>query len=174
MSPRGIRRVVEIGGVAKPELLRRLAAAQVQFNEYARTLFAHPLFVTSEARLSLVTIELSVAGLALPRGGTFVEACAHAARLGLRLCPLELGPHLRLQWLDQPEVSDDPQARRNTAPRGAVTVASAPLDEDDDTPKGFYLRRTPGGVWLRGYRSWAGHVLDADDRLVWCESVAAA
>jgi hypothetical protein len=163
----GVRRTVEIGGVTKSDLLLRLQTSQVQLNDFARALFAHPQFVTSPERVSLVTRELSVADLGLPNGGTMAEVNERAERLGLAVCPLEVGPHLRLQWLDQPAAPDDPQAPRNTAPPGAVTVASAPLSEDDDTPKGFYLRRTHSGLWLRGYRSWAGHVLSAADRLVW-------
>ncbi|MGO1200370.1 MAG: hypothetical protein ACTMKY_10790 [Dermabacteraceae bacterium] len=37
------------------------------------------------------------------------------------------------------------------APRGALHVLSAPLSEDHEYPKGFYLRRVDGVSWLRGY-----------------------
>ena len=57
---------------------------------------------------------------------------------------------------------------------GAVVVASPPLDERDETPKGFYLRRIHGVLWLRGYWSWAGHVWSPQDVLVFRRSGDAA
>ncbi|MDA0708693.1 MAG: helicase, partial [bacterium] len=48
-------------------------------------------------------------------------------------------------------------------------IASQILTEDDDFPKGFYLRRIKGVLWLRGYRSWPGHVWEPDDHFVFSE-----
>jgi len=48
-------------------------------------------------------------------------------------------------------------------------VASAPLAQDDETPKGFYLRRIEGVLWLRGYRSWPGHIWSPQDMFVFSE-----
>ena len=81
-------------------------------------------------------------------------------------CPLELGPHLRMQYLDQPEGGDGSPLTHGRAPAGSITVASFPLDESDETPKGFYLRRVDGVLWLRGYWSWAGHVWGPTDLLL--------
>ena len=89
---------------------------------------------------------------------------SRALASGLGECPLELGPHLRLQFSDQPEAPDLPTAHR--APPGSLTVASRPLDDGDESPQGFYLRRVGGVSWLRGYRSWAGHVWSPGDVLV--------
>ena len=85
------------------------------------------------------------------------------------LCPLELGPHLRLQFTDQPEGSLGQPVSQNCAPPGSLTVASAPLAQDDETPKGFYLRRIEGVLWLRGYRSWPGHIWSPQDMFVFSE-----
>ena len=40
------------------------------------------------------------------------------------------------------------------------------LSDDDEVPKGFYLRRIEGVLWLRGYRAGAEHVWSPDDRLL--------
>jgi hypothetical protein len=37
-------------------------------------------------------------------------------------------------------------------PAGALHVASEPVSEDVEYPKGFYLRVVDGQAWLRGYR----------------------
>jgi hypothetical protein len=51
-------------------------------------------------------------------------------------------------------------------------VASRPLDESEETPKGFYLRRNDGVLWLRGYWSHAGHLWSPEDLLVFSRPAA--
>jgi len=114
-------------------------------------------------------LSLSVAELGFPDGATFAKIVERATRNGLLLCPLELGPHLRLQFTDQPEGSLGQPVSQNCAPPGSLTVASAPLAQDDETPKGFYLRRIEGVLWLRGYRSWPGHIWSPQDMFVFSE-----
>ena len=96
-----------------------------------------------------------------------------SAELGLSLCPLELAPHLRLQYLDQPEGYSGHPPSQHRAPPGSITVASAQLSEDDDLPKGFYLRRIEGVLWLRGYRCGAEHIWSPEDHFVFCRPYAA-
>jgi hypothetical protein len=114
----------------------------------------------------LETIECSVAELGLPRGGSFSQVLEQAIAEGLSVCPLELGPHLRLQFTDQAEGLVGYPPSRHRAPPGSVTVASAALADDEETPRGFYLRRMEGVLWLRGYRCGADHVWSPDDRFV--------
>ena len=47
-------------------------------------------------------IVLSVAELGFPNGATRKDIYNKALSLGLQLCPAEVGPQLRLQYLDQP------------------------------------------------------------------------
>ena len=160
---------VHIGGVKKEELRSRLQRAGVLLNEAAATLFANVRFTTSLSSEPMKAATLSVAELGFPDGATFATIVERANRNGLLLCPLELGPHLRLQFTDQPEGSLGQPVSQNCAPPGSLTVASAPLAQDDETPKGFYLRRIEGVLWLRGYRSWPGHIWSPQDMFVFSE-----
>ena len=108
----------------------------------------------------------SVADLGFDSGATYEQLTARALESGLAECPLELGPHLRMQFLDQPEGAFGVPTTHGRAPPGGLTVASPPLDDTDETPKGFYLRRVDGVLWLRGYWSWAGQVWSPEDVLV--------
>ena len=155
---------VEVGGITKPELLDRLEHAGVRLNEAAHTLFASDRLATAAARRRVDVVEVSVAALGFPDGATLEQAVARAATRGLEPCPLELAPCWRLQYADQPEGALGQPPTRHRAPPGAVTVVSAPPDGEDE-PWGFYLRRIDGVLWLRGYRSWAGHVWRPDDVL---------
>lgn len=157
---------VTIGGMTKHELLALLEAAGVKLNAMARRLFDDGRFVTSTQPSVLRTCEISVEGLGFAAGATIAQILARAAELGMLPGPLELGPHLRLQYLDQPEERNDLAEVRGSAPTDAVTVASIPISDDEDFPCGFYLRRIDGVLWLRGYQSWAGHLWNVKDRFV--------
>lgn len=133
-------RIVRTGGVAKDELLRRLRHNGIRMNTYADRLFADPDFATTPVPHDVRVVFVSMAEIGLPDGGRYREILAHAASKGLEPCPLELAPHLRLDYRDQPEGP-------------YLTVASAERSPDPDTPNGFYIRHLDGELWLRGYES---------------------
>jgi hypothetical protein len=169
-----ITRIVRVGGMSKPELLAEFHARGIELNEAARRLFAHDSFTTSDVASLAHTVEVSVVDLGCIRGATRAQIQERAAELGLSLCPLELGPHLRLQFLDQPEGYIDRPPLQHRAPPGAITVASMQLSDDDGIPKGLYLRRINGVLWLRGYWSGQDHIWRPEDRLVFCHSAVLA
>lgn len=163
-----VDRTVRIGGMGKSELLAELQRNGIQLNDYARILFAHSGFTTASATSDVATVELAVRNLGYARGATIAQLHERAIDLGLELCPLELGPHLRLQVLDQPEGHRGHPPSSHKAPPGSVTVASRPLTDEHETPKGFYLRRIDGVPWLRGYRCALDDLWSPEDRLVFC------
>lgn len=162
----GVTRAVRIGGLTKEELLTALQRAGVELNEIGRTLFAHAGFTTAAAVSTVETVELAVADLGFGDGAVMATILERGRERGLGPCPLELGPHLRLQYRDQPEGHVGQPPTRHQAPPGSITVVSAPLSADEEVPKGFYLRRIDGVAWLRGYRSGPEHVWSAQDRLL--------
>lgn len=162
-------RTVTIGGLTKAELLEQLHAQAISLNESAQRLFDNALFSTAPTCSSVTTVELTVQDLGFPQGAKIAEIQARAKTLGLGLCPLELAPQLRLQYLDQPEGYWGQPVRPHQAPSGSITIVSEELTPEEDVPKGFYLRRIKGELWLRGYRSWAGHVWNAEDHLLFCQ-----
>ena len=150
-KPRFHARELRVGGVSKDALLERLAEHGVSLNEYARILFADEAFTTSPEARRVRVLFVDLPDLGLPEGGTFPEILAAAAAFGLEPCPLELAPHLRLDYLDQPEGP-------------YLTVASIKHHEDPEAPNGFYLRRREDGLWLRGYRADDDFVYPLDFR----------
>ncbi len=161
-----IIRTVPVGGLTKSELLQELQRNAISMNEAGETLVASDQFTTSETRYSVTTVELTVGNLGFSRGATMAEIYTGAGVLGLDLCPLEVGPHLRLQYRDQPEGHWGQPVRHHQAPAGSITVASTPLTDDDDVPKGLYLRRITSVRWLRGYRSGPEHIWAPDDHFI--------
>jgi hypothetical protein len=157
-----------VGGISKERLLASLYETHIQLNDAAKTLFASDLFVVSGTRRYLHTIEVAVVDLDFSEGATMPEIQKMAQENGLVLPPLELGPHMRLQYLDQIEGSIGHQKTKNQAPPESLTIASAPICENHEFPKGFYLRRIEGILWLRGYRDDLEHIYNPRDRLIFC------
>lgn len=151
------RITLRVGGQTRTELTRRLGEAGVLLNAHAETLLEHPAFDDPEPRVLQVEL-LTVADLGLPEGGTLPQVLAAGADLGLAPCPLETAPYLRLAMPDQAGAPDSVLSA-GRAPTGAVHVVSAPVSEDVEHPKGFYLRVVDGQAWLRGFR--------CDDTYVW-------
>lgn len=162
----GILRRFELGGLSKSELRERLRSFDIQVNPIGEQLFRHPLFVPTQSIYPLSTVELSVAELGLGNGGTLGEIVEQMRKVELDFCPLETGPFWRLQFLDQAEGAIGQPPTKNCAPPGAITVLSRPLDSSDGTPKGFYLRKIEGMLWLRGYVSGDDHCWSPLDRLL--------
>jgi hypothetical protein len=69
----------------------------------AAEIIGRPAFRLSRARADVDLVVLSVSELGFKdEGATMAEIHARAQQLGLELCPAEVGPQLRLQYLDQP------------------------------------------------------------------------
>ncbi|MGS2778726.1 helicase [Robertmurraya sp. GLU-23] len=164
-----ISRTVEVGGLSKEELIEKLTQSSIMINEYGKRLFASDQFTTSEKKYSLQSVELTVGNLGFLEGATTGQIYRRASELGLDLCPVELGPHLRLAYLDQPEGEAGNSLQKQQAPFGSITIASEILSEEDNFPKGFYLRRINRGLWLRGYLADHLHVWNADDHFIFCQ-----
>ena len=169
-----IRRKVSIGGLSKSALLDRLASTGVEINSIGLQLFADESFRTLELPTIVESVQTTVAELGLPHGGVFAQVIKAAQERDLALCQLELGPHLRLALLDQVEGAQGFEKTQHKAPPGAITVMSQPISEHGGEVRGFYLRRIEGTLWLRGYKSWSGHVWDPEDMLLFTSAPNAA
>ena len=155
---------VSIGGMGKSDILRAARERNVHLNTAAEVLFEDRRFTTLDRQHITGIVALSVAELGFGGGATYGQIAERALESGFFECPLELGPHLRLQFLDQPDAAMP--LTHGRAPPGSLTIASGPLDDADETAKGFYLSHVEGVLWLRGYWSWAGHVWSPEDVLV--------
>ncbi len=153
---------VRFGGSPRGELLESLRCAGVQLNAHAETLLDQPLF-DNPGEQTMRFAERSVAQLGLPDGGVLTEVFGAARSAGLNLVPLEAAPWLRLATLAQ-QASPDSELSAGRAPDGAITVASDPVNDDPNFPKGFYVRVVDREPWLRGYRCDDTYVFGPEQR----------
>lgn len=110
--------IVQIGGRTGDELLAELTAADIKLNEHARTLLGSGKFPADGKPRQLAVVVASVADLGLTSGASFEAICGKALERQLALCPIELAPHFRLQYRDQPEGFTGYPGTRGVAPPG--------------------------------------------------------
>lgn len=161
-------RTIEIGGFTSSQLLQQLKQQSISLNGYAEQLLTDDRFTTSTTKSIYTTAELTVSDLGFSHGANTEQIFEKAQTLGLERCPLELAPYLRMAYLDQPE-GVTAHSVQQQAPSGSITIASSPLIEDDEFPKGFYLRRIDGVLWLRGYCADHLHIWNPTDHFIFCK-----
>jgi hypothetical protein len=135
--------------------------AGVLLNASADVLIENEVFDRQE-RECLDVVQSTVGQLGFENGASLSAILAEAQALGLALCPAVTGPYLRLVSTGQTTAPDSVMSN-GSAPSGSITVASAPLEDDDDYPKGFYLRVVDGVPWLRGYHASDEHIWSPHD-----------
>ncbi|WP_427129109.1 hypothetical protein [Pseudarthrobacter sp. S9] len=155
---------VWVGGLSRRQLMICLSARGILVNSHAETLLEDLVFDDRDSRPVVVT-ERTVAELGLPSGATLTQIFEVAQQQGLLLCPVDTGPYLRMALNGQME-SRDSVMSSGRAPDGGLTVAAEALSQDDEYPKGFYLRVVDGQAWLRGYRCDDEHIWSPDDRFI--------
>jgi len=94
------------------------------------------------APFDIELVNVSAEDIDVPEGSTFEEICNKAEHLGLSVCPIEAGPELRLQYLNQP-VSD------------LLFVATPPFEISSATLNPFqgifFLTRDDHEAWINVY-----------------------
>ncbi len=150
---------IEFGGKSKQQLLALLSENKIGLNAYAAQLFMSEEFVISSSRKTAEVIETSVGELGLKAGGVYQDIINAAQKQGLKMCPLELAPQFRVQYLNQEEGP-------------YLTLASSKAIDDESNPNGFYLRNYSGFHWLRGYRSTADWHWEPNQKFAFLEGYA--
>ena len=156
---------VTVGGLARHELIAELASRNILLNAHAEALLADAVFDDAASQHTITVVESSVDDLGLRDGASLSQIFTTAEARGLLLCPPTTGPYLRLA-VDEQASAPDSVLSAGRAPSGSLTVATPVLSDDDEYPKGFYLRVIDGQAWLRGYRCDDEHIWSPEDRFV--------
>ena len=93
---------VTIGDKTEVQLIKELKQNNIFISTYAGYMLNSPGFNTQSNEEHLDLVKLSLKDLGLNEGVNTREIYAKAKKLGLDICPAEVGPHLRLQYMDQP------------------------------------------------------------------------
>jgi len=134
------RQGIEIGGKTKEQLQSELEQAGVNITSYAKEMMENPDFTTLPVAQILITVRLKLNQMGLSGHPTTDQIYERAQALGLDLWLNEVGPHLRLQDINQP--MDE-----------CFYVGMKQITDSDGDPRVFALGQVEGGLWLHG--SWA-------------------
>lgn len=145
-------KTVKLGTCKTPDEYRKaLKKAGRRIGDWGDDILGRITCSKEEVDLDLVV--LSVGDLGFNDGARYADICAKAQELGLKLCPAEVGPALRLQYGDQPK---DEWLR----------IAMEAMVDRDGGLGIFDVDRGAGGLWLDGNCGRPDFVWSADDRFV--------
>ncbi|TAL50662.1 hypothetical protein EPN81_02260 [Patescibacteria group bacterium] len=147
---------IEIGGKDEHELKKHLEHNGYRIGDYTKSMMKHDDFRRSlrepdltqpdwkkwkiKSPEEITLIRLRVEDLGFPDGATTQEIFDRAILLGLELCPPEVGPQFRLQYVNQPM-------------NEYIRVGMRQITDSDGDPHVFSVGRDDDGSWL--YSLWA-------------------
>lgn len=75
----------------------------MKIGDNANDILGKPEFVAAAEETEVDLVKVTIAELGFTKGATHERIYSRAKKLGLELCPSEVGPQLRLQYKDQPK-----------------------------------------------------------------------
>jgi len=141
-------KTIEIGGMTKDELLAAMREATIDTGGWARDIMSDPEFSTSSSKQSIKLARCKIKALGFTEKPTTTELRNRIQEVGDLGLP-EVGPHLRLQFSDQPK-------------NDYFWVAI------DRLPNSFFCveRGDVGGRWLHGHHNRPDDLWSLDDEIV--------
>ncbi len=135
-------------------LRRALHAARCGVGDQAADVLDAPAFRVATAKAEVDLVVLSVAELGSgAEGAPLAKIHVRAAQLGLQLCPVEVAPELRLQYLDQPLGE-------------FLNIAMAPVATRRGELVGLSVANGGAGLILIGGSAEPGFIMPAGARFV--------
>ena len=148
-----IRKIeAEIGGQSKEELIEEMKT-QFQVSSYAKSMLQNADFTVLKDKEQITLIRLKVRDLGFTEATPVKEIYDKAEELGLELCPAEIGPQLRKQYLNQPL-------------NEWLRIGMKPIAVSDGNPLVFYLERFEDGLWLHSIWAHPGSKWNPDSVVV--------
>ncbi|MDP3991183.1 MAG: hypothetical protein Q8P63_02720 [Candidatus Nealsonbacteria bacterium] len=122
-------------------------------SEWANDVLGKPAFKVATEEIEVNLVRLTVAELGFKKGARRDQIYECAKKLGLELCPSEVGPQLRLQYRDQP--NDE-----------WIIVGMEPITDSGGRLYVLRVERFDSGLWLNCSWGYPGSVWNPDSLLV--------
>ena len=101
-----IWKTITLGAYRDPNAVRSLldhSPCPIGLGDSVDEAIGRPAFPFTKTKLEVDLIVISVAGLGFPKdGASILDIYKRASAIGLEFCPADLGPALRLIYIDQP------------------------------------------------------------------------
>jgi hypothetical protein len=110
----------------------------MRIGDYANDILGKPAFTVAKGETEVDLVVISVAELGFKDGAKREDIYVRAKELGLELCPSEVGPQLRMQYVDQPK--DE-----------WLVIGMEPIADSDGDLKLFYVKHGDDDLWLSSH-----------------------
>ena len=132
-----IWKTVKLGTCLKTayDLRKVIRDCGMKLGNYANDLLGKPAFTVAAVETEVDLVKVTVAKLGFKEGARCDQIYARAKELGLKLCPPEVGPQLRLQYRDQ---SDGER----------ILIGMKPIRDSFGDLSVFGVWRGDGDLWL--------------------------
>lgn len=127
--------------------------AGCRVSDWAADILGKPAFSAANEATEVDLVKVTVVELGFPNGATRHDIYRKAKELGLELCPSEVGPQLRLQYLDQPM-------------HEWVLIGMEPMTGSGGSLKMFGVGRYDSGRWLFSYNGHPDGFWDGGDQWI--------
>ena len=155
-----------IGQVTKETLINSLNEHNIRINPLGEKLLKSKLIQVSNEKKNIQLTELSLHELGFENGANLLEIIKASQKIGLKVCPVEVAPFLRLNYQQTDTQGMVSMEKQFKTPEGAVTVVSEIIKDQVSFPKWFYLRKIDGELWLRGYVCDYEHIFESHERFI--------
>jgi hypothetical protein len=142
---------ITIGNISRDKLILILKERGINVGDWVADMMKQDAFTVAQKEEQIDLVNVSVAELGFDKATRYDAICARAKERGLELCPPEVGPQLRLQYLDQPLgewIRVAMEAIRDSG--GLLRVFSVGHRDDGLWLSSFYGK--PDSLWFPGYR----------------------
>lgn len=131
------------------DFYKEIKKVRVKIGDWANDILGKPIFTVAACEVEVELVVASVAELGFKSGATRKDIYVRAQELGLDLCPPEVGPQLRLQYMDQPGGE-------------WLVIAMEPVTDSDGDLHLFCVAYDAGVRWLHAFdgdpgRFWHGY-----------------
>ena len=146
-------KTITIGNISQEKFTPTIKERGMNVSEWSVDMMKQDAFtvVSQEEQIDLVVV--SVRDLGFDKTTRYDAICARAKERGLELCPAEVGPQLRLQYLDQPLGE-------------WIRVAMEAIRDSDGDLEVFGVGHYGDGLWLGSLYGRPGSLWSPDDRFV--------
>jgi hypothetical protein len=144
-----IWKTITIGNISRDKFISTFKERGMDVDNWAADMMKQDAFTVEQIDL----VNVSVGELGFGKATRYDAICQRAKERGLELCPLEVGPQLRLQYLDQP------------LGEWFIVAMEAIRDSDGDL-RVFAVEHGGDGLWLGGEYGSPGCLLYPGRRLV--------
>lgn len=148
-----IWKTITIGNISRDKFIPTLKEHGMNVSDWSADMMKQDAFTVVDKEEQINLVNISVADLGFDQATRYDAICQRAKERGLELCPPEVGPQLRLQYLDQPFGE-------------WIRVAMEAIRGSDVDLDVFVVGHDDDGLWLHSRYGNPDDLWDPDDRFV--------